>query len=176
MKRYHPFHVALHWLMAIMLLVSLLVGGPALTELDNSDPEKLFGLTGHMIWGLIIGALQIARLITRLLTTKPAPADAGNASLNLGAKLAHLSFYLLILAMVGSGLGLALSADLFAIVFAGSGAPLPADFHAYSMRMIHGLIANLLLTLIALHLAGWAYHQFVLKDRLLSRMWFGKRS
>ena len=37
------------------------------------------------------------------------------------------------------------------------------------------MIAKLLMALIALHLAAALYHQFVLKDGLLARMWFGKR-
>ena len=32
-----------------------------------------------------------------------------------------------------------------------------------------------LMLLIAAHLAGWLYHALVVKDRLLARMWFGKR-
>jgi cytochrome b561 len=40
---------------------------------------------------------------------------------------------------------------------------------------VHGAVATLLLILIGVHVAGAGYHQVVLKDRLLSRMGFGKR-
>ena len=63
-------------------------------------------------------------------------------------------------------------ACLFAIVFAGSGAALPDDFSVFSARIAHGTIASLLLILIGLHLAGWIYHQFLLRDGLIRRMWF----
>lgn len=175
MKRYHPLLVGLHWLIAAMILIALLFGGPGLADIKNDDPTKLFGLTGHMIWGLVIGFLMIARLAVRIFSRKPPPADAGNAALNSGAKFAHWGLYLLVFAMVGSGIGIAVSADLFAIAFFGSGAPLPADFHVYSARAIHGAIATILLTLIVLHVAAWAYHQFFLRDGLFSRMWFGNR-
>lgn len=176
MKRYHPLLVGLHWLVAVMILVALLIGGPSLTEIKNDDPEKLFGLTGHMIWGLVIGAFMIVRLATRLLSQNPPAADSGKPMINTGAKLAHWALYGLVLAMVASGIGIALSADLFAIAFARSGAALPADFHIYPARVAHGVIATLLLGLIAFHVLGWAYHQFVLRDGLISRMWFGKRA
>ena len=176
MKRYHPLLVILHWLVAAMILIALLIGGPSLAAIENDSPDKLFGLTGHMIWGLCIGAFMVIRLLTRFLSKKPPHADAGNPMLNSGAKLAHIGLYVLVFAMVGSGIGIAISADLFGIAFGGSGAPLPADFNDYSARVAHGLIATLLLALIAMHLAGWAYHQFFLRDRLISRMWFGKRS
>jgi cytochrome b561 len=42
-------------------------------------------------------------------------------------------------------------------------------------RIAHGLIATLLVALIVLHIAAAIYHQVVLKDGLLRRMWFGKR-
>jgi len=110
------------------------------------------------------------------LSKNPPSADARNEILNSGAKLAHLGLYALVFAMVGSGIGIAISTGLFGIVFSGSGAPLPEDFSVFSARVAHGLIATLLLVLIGLHFAGWAYHQFVLRDGLISRMWFGKRT
>jgi len=159
-----------------MILVALLIGGPGLADMENSDPEKMFGLTGHMIWGLSIGAFMIIRLATRVFSKRPPHANSGNKVLNSGAKLAHLGLYILVFAMVGSGVGIAVSADLFPIVFSGSGAPLPADFDIFPARVAHGAIASLLLILIGLHFGGWAYHQYFVRDRLISRMWFGKRS
>jgi len=176
MKRYHPLLVGLHWLVAVMILVALLIGGPGLADMENRDPEKMFGLTGHMIWGLLIGAFMIIRLATRILSRRPPHADSGNGMLNSGAKFTHLGLYSLVFAMVGSGVGIAISADLFPIVFSGSGAPLPTDFGIFPARVVHGAIASLLLILIGLHFGGWVYHQFVLRDRLIGRMWFGKRS
>lgn len=176
MKRYHPILVSMHWLVALMVLVALLVGGPSLTAIENDDPEKLFGLTGHMIWGLVIGTFMMIRLAMRWFSTHPPAADAGNPMLNSGAKAAHLGLYVLILAMVGSGIGIAISADLFSIAFLGSNSPLPEDFGVYPARVAHGVIATLLLALIGLHILGWAYHQFILRDGLIRRMWFGKRT
>lgn len=176
MTRYHPLIVALHWLLALMILMALVIGGPMLADIDNSDPAKLGALGGHMIWGLTVGTLMIVRLITRARARNPAPADAGSDLLNRMARLAHIGLYVLVLTMVASGLGTALSAGLFDIVYGGSGDPLPQSFHIYTPRQIHGLVANLLLALIVLHIAAWGYHQFYRKDGLIRRMWFGKRS
>ncbi len=175
MKRYHPVLVGLHWLVAAMILIALFIGGPGLTALQNDDPAKLFGLTGHMIWGLVIGAFMVVRLIMRLVAKAPPAADAGHQALNLGARAAHIGLYVLVLVMVASGIGLAVSADLFQIAFGQSGAPLPADFAVFPARFVHGAVATLLMILIAAHIAGWAYHQFYLRDGLIRRMWFGKR-
>ncbi|MEM9631501.1 MAG: cytochrome b/b6 domain-containing protein [Pseudomonadota bacterium] len=176
MQRYHPLLVVFHWLVAIMVLVALIVGGPGLAELKNSDPQKLTALTGHMIWGMAIGGLMLAFLAARVFSRKPPHADAGHSALKVGRRFTHVALYLLVLAMVASGIGIAISADLFAVASGKPEASLPASFNDISARKIHGFCATLLLLLIAFHLCGWAYHQLVLKDRLISRMWFGRRS
>ena len=175
MTRYHPLLVALHWLTAAMILGALFMGTTALAPMDNADPAKLDGLRAHMTVGLAVGALFLVRLVTRLTTSKPPHADAGHAGLNLAGRAAHWGLYLLVFLMVASGMGISLSAGLPEIVFQGSGAPLPADFSAYPPRAAHGVIAKLLMALIAAHVAGWAFHQFIRKDGLIRRMWFGQR-
>ncbi|MDG2340301.1 MAG: cytochrome b/b6 domain-containing protein [Paracoccaceae bacterium] len=176
MTRYHPLLVAMHWLVAIMIIIAVFIGGPSLTAIDNSDPGKIMPLGGHIVWGLVIGTLMLIRLVTRLRSQKPPAADAGNEMLNKGAKLSHIALYVLVFAMVGSGIGIALSANLFDIVFGSSGATLPVDFSGISARTAHGVIASLITLFVALHVLGWGYHQFIRKDGLFSRMWFGKRS
>lgn len=175
MKRYHPLLVALHWVLAIMILMSLVAGGPMMAKMESSDPEKMFALTGHMIWGMVVGALLIIRFVVRLRSQKPPKADSGNALINVGAQAAHWGLYILVFSMVASGLGTALSTGLFGITFGGNGEPIPADLMQYTPRVVHGLVAKIMLALIVLHVVGWAYHQFVLRDKLISRMWFGKR-
>ncbi|WP_082597069.1 cytochrome b/b6 domain-containing protein [Pseudovibrio sp. POLY-S9] len=173
--RYHPALVALHWILALMIFMALVVGGPMMAAMESTDPQKLTGMTGHIIWGMTIGVLILLRLITRFVTKKPAKADTGKAVLNTAAGLTHWAMYALVAGMVLSGLVMAYNADLFAITLGGSGAPLPADLTVYPARVAHGVIANVLTALLVLHVVGWAFHQFILRDRLISRMWFGKR-
>ncbi len=176
MKRYHPALVSLHWLLAIMILLALVVGGPMMADMASTDPDKMFSLTGHMVWGMVIGVLLIIRLIVRARSQHPPKADAGNALLNIGAQAAHWGLYILSFAMVASGLGTALSAGLFGITFGGNGQPIPSELNQYAPRQAHGIIAKIMLVLILAHIAGWAYHQFVRRDKLFSRMWFGRRN
>jgi cytochrome b561 len=76
--------------------------------------------------------------------------------------------------MAISGMALSLQSGLTPIVFGGSGAALPADFFTFTSRMLHGFIAPALLLLVVLHVGAALYHQFLLKDHLLARMWYGK--
>jgi cytochrome b561 len=60
-------------------------------------------------------------------------------------------------------------------VFAGSGAPLPPTFAVYPTWVAHGYIAALLVGFITLHVLAALYHQFVRRDGLFRRMFFGRR-
>lgn len=171
-KRYHPVHVVLHWLIAIMTILAILVGMVVLNPVpDTAGKTRLLQI--HALWGGLLALLLAARLITRFTLPRPAPATTGSAFLDFVAKAVHFLLYLGIIGMVVSGLGTAVQADL-AGVFRGE-APFPADFMAYPPRIGHGFTALALLGLIGLHVAAALYHQFIRKDNLLARMWFGKR-
>lgn len=175
MTRYHPLLVALHWLLAALILGGLIMGRFVLAATPNSDPAKMFSLQMHMSIGLVILVLMLIRLVVRLRSQKPPHADTGNALMNSLGRLTHWGFYALVIAMCASGIATARLAGLPDIVFGGSGAPLPADFSEFAPRAAHGIISKLLGGLILLHVAGFLYHQFALKDRLFKRMWFGDR-
>jgi len=174
-KRYHPGLVSLHWLLALLLVVALGMGSQVLAELPNTDPEKLTALMGHMIAGGLILLLTLVRLITRLTTAHPPAASTGMAWADRVAPLMHWVLYALVLAMAGSGIAMAVAFDLPGVVFNGVGS-LPADFHVAPVRAVHGVVSKLLALMIVLHVAAALYHQFVKRDGLFSRMWYGRRN
>ena len=176
MTRYHPILVALHWIMAVMVIVSLFFGKVLLSTMSNADPQKLQALTGHMTVGLALGALLLLRLAVRFASAKPPRAETGSAFLDKVGIATHWFMYVLIALMVLSGLGTALSGGLFPVVFGGNGEPLPANLSTLPPRLAHGLISNLLVLLVLLHACAAFYHQFHLRDGLFRRMWFGNRN
>lgn len=173
--RYHPALVTLHWLLAFLLLGELLAGFLVLEEMPNSDPQKIQLLQFHMLGGTLICTLTLIRLIVRLRSDRPAPASTGNPLLDRLATLNHYGLYVLVFAMVAAGYTTAFAADLPAIVFGGSGAPLPADFEVFPSAELHGAIGALILLLVALHVVAALYHQIIRKDGLFGRMAFGRR-
>ncbi len=176
MTRYHPVLVTLHWLLAAMIILALFMGGIFLAEMPNDDPSKVFGLRGHMTFGIAILALMLVRMVVRARSEKPPRADAGNPLLTAFSGLVHWALYIAAIAMALSGVALAIAAGLPAILFGGSGDPLPVDFFVYPPRMVHGILANVLAVLVLVHIAGFLYHQFIRRDGLFRRMWFGDRS
>lgn len=167
-ERYHPLLVILHWLIAL-LVFGALAAGIFLKGLPNT-PSKLAPLSIHMTLGTLILFLMIARLFTRYMTQRPAAVDSSSPLLNKLAGFVHALLYVAVIAMAVAGMGIASQAGLNT-----PGASLPADFFAFPARYGHKYVGIFLLVLIGVHVAAWAYHQFIKKDKLISRMGFGKR-
>lgn len=82
MQRYHPLLVAIHWIMALMILISLVAGGIFLANMPSDSPQKMLGLRGHMTFGMAIGVLLLVRLAARQSTKHPPHARTGNQLLD----------------------------------------------------------------------------------------------
>jgi cytochrome b561 len=174
-SRYQPALVALHWLLALMIIGLLCVGVFARST-PNTNPAKLDILMLHMSGGTAVLLLMIVRFVTRVRSTHPAAATTGFPLLDRLAKVSHYGFYAIILLMYASGFSTELISGLNHIVFERNGHPLPKTFAVYPTFQIHAVLAGLLAVLIAVHISAALYHQFVRKDGLFRRMWFGKRT
>ena len=172
-KRHYLAHVAIHWVMALLVFMMLVIGKFAMPGIPPDDLQKPMMLQSHAYIGGSIAALLIIRLVMRFaIKHPPADTNAGSRFLDFVAKATHLLLNVLLLGMAASGLGLFQMADLSAI-FSGV-QPYPQDFFKYPPRMGHGLTSSLPLILILLHFGAAMYHQFIRKDNLMARMWFGK--
>lgn len=165
--RYAISQVAVHWL-AAALIVFLLVTGTFVLDPMPDDARKVANLRIHLVLGALAGLLVITRILLRRKLPVPSAASPGDKV----ARLTHVALNLLVLVLVFSGAMLALQSGVFDAVF-GSGPP-PAGYDTYVPRRIHGLVAKLVMGLVALHVVGALFHQFVLKDRLLARMGLGR--
>ena len=84
----------------------------------------------------------------------------------------HIFFYIVILGMIASGIGMVALSGAGPVIFGEEGT-LP-DFWKYPPRIPHGIGARLLLALLVLHTGAALYHQFVRRDSLLGRIWFSR--
>ncbi len=216
-KRYHPVLVALHWLVALLILGTVLLvqeneggerfrpgqgnfpqqgiqqGNPPPQNFDSDEAPQAFQQGGfpqegnfgafsstgiHMIIGVTILVLLIVRLIVRWTTKHPDWATAGNKFFDGVGVLTHWGLYLLTFGMNITGIILADQRGILARTFGIGSTPTPGSFNrgSFSLGNFHGAIWALLLLLILLHIGAALYHQFILKDNLLGRMWFGKRT
>jgi cytochrome b561 len=172
-SRYQPVLVALHWLLALLIIGLLCLGFFVLADMPNTDPKKLDILVWHMSGGMFVLVLMILRLIVRRWSARPAAATTGSPVLDRLASMAHGTLYVIVFLMIASGWT---TGWLISGAFQPHGEPLPKTFDALPSFQVHSVLATLLAILIAAHVAAALYHQFVLKDGLFRRMWFGERT
>jgi NAD(P)-dependent dehydrogenase (short-subunit alcohol dehydrogenase family)/cytochrome b561 len=173
-SRYHPLLVTLHWLLAALLVAALAAGSQVLIKIPNTDPTKIEGLRQHIAGGILLLGLMLVRLIVRSRIPHPVQASTGSSALDRAVSLSHRLLYVLVLAQAVSGLALALQTRLWDVVVSGQGA-LPVDFWVFPVRSVHYAISRALMALITLHVVAALYHTFILRDGLLTRIWFGRR-
>ena len=174
-KRYHPALVSLHWLVTILIFATLLFageegeGGFALS-FGNFPPMGI-----HMILGITTLVLLIVRLFVRWFTKHPDWASAGNPLFDLVGRLTHIGLYFFTFAITITGIVMAWQRGWFDFIF-GFG-PAAGNFRrgGFSIGAFHGLSWAALFLLILLHVGAALYHQFLKRDNLLGRMWFGKQ-
>ncbi len=168
--RYDRIAIALHWIMALLIVV---VG--TLGLLHDSWPRESqgFWINLHALIGLTVWALIVVRLWWRLRHPPPAPAPETGVLTYRLAYAVHLLLYLLVFVIPLIGIvtfiwhGRAFDFGLFKI-----------DFGVRSNRAIfhptedvHGYLAYVLFALIGLHVLAALWHQLIRRDGLMRRMW-----
>ncbi len=150
---YHRTQIVLHWLVVILVLVQFLFGpfvsrafGQALAVMRDTGAMPLRGeAVAHGFVGTLIFGLMVARLWMRFSVGAPPPPRSATAWSRPLALANHVLFYALLLAM-----------PVFGHIAWWLGAEWSGALHAAAAR--------LLLVLIALHIAGAAFHHIVKKD------------
>ncbi|MFT3848581.1 MAG: cytochrome b/b6 domain-containing protein [Propionivibrio sp.] len=171
-KRHHLLIRVLHWLVAFLIIAALIMSALVMPTIPADSPELVDSLRRHMSAGLLVFVLTLLRFVMRRKAKKPPVLSSGMPWADWLARATHRVFDVLILTMIASGVGMALAGGLFPVVFEGVGR-LPADLDALPLHAIHRYAAIALFALLALHVAGALFHQFILRDHLLSRMGFG---
>jgi cytochrome b561 len=109
---YTPLQIALHWAIAGLVLVQLLLNGAIEVAFDarmDGDPA-LHGFigqaltVGHIAIGSTILFLAVWRLAVRLSVGPPAPSMPAPRAIVLIGKVAHIALYAFILVMPMTGL------------------------------------------------------------------------
>lgn len=152
---YSRTQIALHWVVFLLIALQFLLHdriSEAWDRIEDGLPFEFHPLiAAHVFGGLLILALVLWRIVLRGTRGAPALPAEEPAAMQLVARLTHLGLYALMLLMPVSG----------AVAWFG-GAEAAAEAHEV-MRI-------LLLALVALHVLGALYQQFVLKTDIMARM------
>lgn len=172
--RYTGTAIALHWLLALAILGSFVVG-LYMTELPMS-PQRLKLYNWHKWAGIVILTLSAIRLLWRLAHRPPADVPMPDWQRKTSHAV-HIALYVLFFAVPLAGWAYS-SAAGFPIVFFGLW-QLP-DFVAASpeladaLKPLHKLSAFAMAALVLVHVAAAVKHHFVDRDGLLLRMLPGR--
>ena len=175
MKRYTLPAMALHWLMAALILVALPLG---LTMVDLPlSPHKLQLYAWHKWIGITVLGLWGLRVIWRLTHIPPAMPAGMPRWQHEAAEWTHRLLYLLMVLIPLTGWMMS-SALGFSVVWLGLW-KLPdmvAPNHALgeTLKHVHAWLNDGLMAAIGLHLVAVLQHQFIMKDHLLRRMLPGR--
>jgi cytochrome b561 len=170
-ERYTPAAIALHWLVAILILANL---GLGLYTVDMPlSPQKLRNFSFHKWIGVTVFLLAAARLSWRLGHPAPSPPDAMAAWERNAARATHVLLYCLFFAAPLTG-WLFSSASGFQTVYLGV-VPIPDLLSkdkalADALKLAHKSINYTMAGMIVLHVAAALKHHFVDKDDVLRRM------
>jgi cytochrome b561 len=168
--RYGTVAVSIHWLSTLLIVILIASGFRAANTVDLTAKAAI--LRFHVPVAMAVLFLTALRIIWWLcFDRKPRPIAGSPRWQERGAQVVHTLFYVVILGMIASGIGMLVMSGAAPMIFGGDGAMLP-DFHKYPPRVPHGIGAWLLLASLVLHAGAVLYHHFVRRDGLLLRMWF----
>jgi cytochrome b561 len=153
-RGYSIYQIALHWLIAALVIFQLFFGESMTEFVDAEEGEPVSTLDAnlaglHYYVGISILALVAIRLPLRFWQGAPPPLDT-NTAIELAGRISHWLFYVLLVCVPVTGLLGYYVGDPY------------ADIHSWAKPVFIGLIA--------LHVAASLYHQFWRKDGLLTRM------
>jgi cytochrome b561 len=179
-SHYSRAAIALHWIMAVLILGNL-VGGLFLETLFNSDDPAMRDLGFQLVQlhkssGLTVLVLALARLALRVREGfPPLPAHMTVTERRL-ARLTHIGFYVLMIGLPMTGWLMSSASPLgfptfWFGLFEWPNLPVPtSDALSKAFGNAHEVMAFTAIALLVLHVAGALKHHFLDRDDVLARM------
>lgn len=165
-RKYSKGTIAVHWLTAI-LIICLFPLGKYMEGLSSSD--KMSFVKIHTILGIIVFLLTIVRSYFFFKSERPEDLRTGSKFNDRLAIWIHNAFYFLLIAISIAGMvTMSVGGYVDALKSGTSDLLLPRD-NIVSLKA-HGLLANLMIVLLVLHVLGVVKHYILTKENTLKRM------
>jgi cytochrome b561 len=164
--RYDRFTITLHWATAVLVLLLWTIGQTA--DFVPRGPFRSAYWSLHFLLGFIFTAVLLGRIFWRVSNGKRLPpADRG--ALQVAATVTHYLLYALLVIVAGLGIINAFAHGVS--IFGWIKFPRIGNHDlAESLTDWHGLAANCVLALAALHACAGLLHHFLTRDGVLGRM------
>lgn len=180
-SRYGAVAMALHWLIAALLLVNIALGLYVAEIMPDADPMHGAVLQFHKSVGLTVLVLSLLRVLWRLVNPAPPLPEIMARSTKFLAHISHVVLYVLIVIIPLTGWAMvSASRSATAVSYFGlfhwpnlpflTSLPRPEKVslhHAFNTS--HVVLALFALVLVPIHIAGALYHRGR-QDDVFSRM------
>lgn len=163
----------LHWLTVALLALQIPVGFWMTYRGGQNLWDALTGALyhAHKLVGLAILALVVVRYGYRLIAGAPPDEPTLTPWQRWASRLNHYALYLLLLVTPVLGyVGISLFPALRIGPISLPAVTAPDKQAAEAVLAAHGILAALLVALVALHVAAALYHYFVRRDGVMARM------
>jgi cytochrome b561 len=172
MQRYSSVAIALHWLVAFLIIGTFTLG-LVMTDIPGLTPTKLRYFSWHKWAGVTVLALAALRLLWRLRSKPPAYPATMAPWQGRAAHLLHGLLYVMMFAVPLSGYFYSLAAGVPVVYFGLF--PLPTLIDADPdlkpvLKALHYWFAMGLAALVALHVLAAFKHLLVDRDGIMGRM------
>ena len=170
-QRYTRPAIALHWLMA-WIIIAVYFLGLSIDELPVG-PDRIQVIGWHKWLGVTIAFLWGFRVLWRAGHRPPALPTSSPAWQNSVSHLVHIALYILMIAIPVSGWLMSSAKGYTTNFFGLFDLPnlLAKDKElGHTLKEVHEVLANSLIALVGLHIGAALKHQIIDKDNLLDRM------
>ena len=170
-SRYGPVTQALHWVTAILVLVTFIYG-PGGSEQRVYLPARDFDRQLHETLGLCVFVLFVIRVLWQRFACQPEPSRVPQW-MSLAAKGVQLALYLLLFTLpLTAIIGAWLEGHPVTFIAGIAIAPIFGLSHDVGAKIatIHTWLGDAIIWLAGFHALASLYHHFVLKDGVLFSM------
>jgi cytochrome b561 len=171
-QRYTTPAIALHWLIAVLIIGTFTLG-LVMTDIPGLSPTKLKYFSWHKWAGVTVLLLATVRLLWRLFNRAPGYPSDMPAWQRQAAHALHGLLYVLIFAVPLSGYFFTLAAGVPVVYFGLFQLPVviqPDPELKIVLKAVHYWLNMLMAGLVGLHVAAALKHLLVDRDRIMQRM------
>lgn len=172
MQRYTNTAIALHWLIAVLIIGTFALG-LMMTDIPGLTPTKLRYFSWHKWAGVTVLLLAVLRLLWRLVNHAPPYPAAMPAWQKSAAHALHGLLYVLIFAVPLSGYFYTLAAGVPVVYFGLFELPVliqPDPALKAVLKEVHYWLNMLMAGLVGMHVAAALKHLVVDRDGIMQRM------
>lgn len=157
-----------HWIV-VALIAAQWLGAQAIDWFPRG-PLRVDARSVHILFGALLAGVIVARIAWRATRGRRLP-QPGGAALRLAASVVHGLLYLLVSVTVLLGFlnTWARGDSLFNLVSIPKLTAFGPNLHR-TVQELHGLCANAILAVAAVHASAALWHHYVRRDGLLGRM------